>query len=145
MAQMTSINLSVMSEPAAMTFVRTLVEKAAELCGFDDKQIGAIVLAVDEACTNIIRHQYDGRNDGRIDITAESDEVGGVLRFVIRDYGPLRDASLFRGRPLDDVRPGGLGMHLIRSVMDTVAYSPAEGGGMQLELVIGVPARTVRE
>ncbi len=138
--QAIDIRFSVPSDPAAMTFVRVLVEKAAALCGFDDKQIGGIVLAVDEACTNIIRHQYENRHDERIDIAVIADEADGRLRFIIRDYGPTREADDFRGRDLADVRPGGLGLHLIRQIMDTVEYSPADGGGMQLELAKGVPA-----
>lgn len=141
----TRIELSLSSDAAAMIFVRTLMEKAAELCGFDEKQAGGIVLAVDEACTNVIRHQYDGRGDGRIDLTAEVDEAAAALRIIIRDYGPLRDAALFHGRRLDEVRPGGLGLHLIRQVMDEVKYSAAEGGGMRLELCKRVPLRAARE
>lgn len=145
MPHVTGINLSLLSDPAAMVFVRTLIEKAALLCGFDDKDTGAIVLAVDEACTNVIRHQYNDRYDGRIDIAVESDEQAGLLRVVIRDYGPVRDASLFRGRSLDELRPGGLGLHLINSVMDKACYQPAEGGGMRLELLKHIAANSPKE
>jgi anti-sigma regulatory factor (Ser/Thr protein kinase) len=117
-----------------MIVVRALVERMAQLAGFDDGQVGRIILAVDEACTNIIRHQYGGRHDQRIDIEAWVDPCKGRVRFTLRDYGPSRDPRLFRGRDLAEVRPGGLGMHIIRDVMDEVVYEEAPGGGMQLRL-----------
>jgi anti-sigma regulatory factor (Ser/Thr protein kinase) len=123
-----------------MTVLRAMVEKVAQLAGFDDEEVGHIVLAVDEACTNIIRHQYEGRCDERIDIEVRSDEAAGRLELVLRDYGPVRDPSLFRGRPLEEVRPGGLGLHLIQKIMDEIEYSPAPGGGMKLRLAKTVGA-----
>jgi len=129
-----AIRLSVPSDAAVMTVVRALVEKMASLAGFDDQQRCRIVLAIDEACTNIIRHQYEGRPDGRIDIETRLGDDKGRVDFVLRDYGPIRDPESFRGRDLDDVRPGGLGVHIISEVMDSMQYSPAPGGGMQLRL-----------
>lgn len=130
-----AIRLSVPSDPACLTVVRALIERMSELAGFDEHQSGRIMLAVDEACTNIIRHQYDGRRDERIDIEARIDAGAGTLELVLRDYGEVRDPRQFRGREMSDVRPGGLGIHLIREIMDEVEYSPAPGGGMQLRLV----------
>ena len=134
-----AIRLSVPSDAAVMTVVRALVEKMASLAGFDDLQRSRIVLAIDEACTNIIRHQYEGRPDGRIDIETRLGDADGRLDFVLRDYGPVRDPESFHGRDLDDVRPGGLGIHIIREVMDSMQYRPAPGGGMQLLLGKAVP------
>jgi len=134
MAPEGTIQLSVPSDPACMTIVRALVDKMAEVAGFDEDQVFRIVLAVDEACTNIIRHQYGGRHDQRIDITADLGSGGERFQVVIRDYGDVRDPDQFKGRDLRDVRPGGLGVHIIREVMDEVEYSAAPGGGMQLRL-----------
>ncbi len=132
------IRVSFPSDPEYMTAVRALVEKVSELIGFDDSQTGQIVLAVDEACSNIIRHQYEGRTDGRIDLAVRPDGETGI-EFVLRDYGPVRDPSTFRGRRLEDVRPGGLGLHIISEVMDGMHYAPADGGGMRLELRKEIP------
>lgn len=135
------IRLSVPSDAAVMAVVRALVDKMASLAGFGEADRSRIVLAIDEACTNIIRHQYEGRTDGRLDIeTCLCMDEG--LEFLLRDYGPQRDPALFRGRDLKDVRPGGLGIHIIREVMDSVEYSDAPGGGMQLRLRKAIPAAT---
>jgi len=129
-----SIHLSVPSDPACMAIVRAVVEKVAGAAGFSEEETGQIVLAVDEACANVIRHQYEGRRDQRIELDARLDARRGCLEFLLRDYGPVRDPALFRGRELAEVRPGGLGLHIIRKVMDEVEFTPAQGGGMQLRL-----------
>lgn len=129
------IRLSIPSDPACLAIVRFLIERIARLTGFEDEQTDHIILAVDEACTNIIRHQYDGRRDQRIDVTVVAADPGRRLEVVLRDYGQVRDPACFAGRDLDDVRPGGLGVHIIQEVMDEVQYTAAPGGGMQLRLV----------
>jgi len=129
-----SIRVSVPSDPAYLGIVRALVECVARLAGFAEPEVSHVVVALDEACTNIIRHQYEGRRDERIDIEALLDLEAGRVQFVLRDYGPVRDPKHFRGRDLADVRPGGLGLHIIRKVMDEVEYSAAPGGGMLLKL-----------
>ena len=92
-----------------------------------------MVLAVDEACSNVIRHAYGNRTDERILLTFHVDE--DRLEICIRDFGPSSDARSFQARDLDDVRPGGLGIHFIRSAMDQVEYENQEGGGMILKLI----------
>ena len=134
MGRQDDIRLSIPSDPACMTIVRALVEKMARRAGFGEEQVDRIILAVDEACTNIIRHQYGGRRDERIDIATSLDAGNGRLEFVLRDYGEQRDPNGFFGRAIEDVRPGGLGIHIIKEVMDVVEYGAAPGGGMQLRL-----------
>ncbi len=105
--------------------------------GFDDGQISRLVLAVDEAIANVIKHGYGGRRDRPVELCLEAIEEQGTrgVRFVIRDFGKQVPPETICGRELDDVRPGGLGVHIIRSVMDRVNYAPAKGGGMRLEMV----------
>jgi anti-sigma regulatory factor (Ser/Thr protein kinase) len=54
---------------------------------------------------------------------------------VVRDYGRAVDPATIRGRDLSEVRPGGLGVHIIRSIMDEVCYEPAAGGGTRLNML----------
>jgi anti-sigma regulatory factor (Ser/Thr protein kinase) len=61
------------------------------------------------------------------------------LECDVRDFGRQVDPSTIRSRSLDEVRPGGLGVHIIRSVMDEVEYSRAEGGGMRLRMLKYLP------
>ena len=129
------IFLRVPSQARYLVLERALVREVCQLAGFDAEETDRIVLAVDEACTNVIRHGYDGPCDKPIDISARllDGEPGGV-ELTIRDYGRQVDPERLRPRQVGQVRPGGLGVHIIHQVMDEVRYSRAPGAGMQLVL-----------
>jgi serine/threonine-protein kinase RsbW len=57
------------------------------------------------------------------------------LEIIILDRGKSIDPTAICGRDLSDIRPGGLGVHIIRSVMDKVQYRQRLGGGMLLRMV----------
>lgn len=130
------IEIRLLSQPRYLCVARAAIGAAAERLGFDEQQTSLVMLAVDEAVTNIIRHGYDGRPDGPIWIKLspiESNGRGGV-RIVIEDRARQVDPAAIAGRPLEDVRPGGLGVHVIRQVMDEVCYHPRDDGGMRLTM-----------
>jgi anti-sigma regulatory factor (Ser/Thr protein kinase) len=92
---------------------------------------------VDEALTNVIRHGYDNRRDGKIFVrivTLQNEDGDEGLEIRIRDFGKQVDLVRICGRDLADIRPGGLGVHLIRAMTNTAEYSHAEGGGMVLTM-----------
>jgi len=111
--------------------VRSVVGQMAALRGFCEEDVQFIILAVDEACANIIRHAYKGRHDCPIIISCTEREDG--IQFLLVDQGEPADASRWHRRSLDEVRPGGLGLNLIYAVMDEVQYRHGEGGN---ELVL---------
>lgn len=85
-----------------------------------------MVLGVDEACTNIIRHAYSLRDDQLI---ALSMEIGrGCIRIRLRDYGKQAGKNKLRYRSPRLIKPGGLGLHLIRNAFDKVDYKLKECG-----------------
>ncbi len=88
-----------------------------------------VVMAVDEACQNIIRHAYRGGN-GDIVVSLRLD--GDELSVHLVDFAPPVDPSRIRPRPLEELRPGGLGTHFIRSVMDDIAFLPPPPGAGNL-------------
>lgn len=115
--------LTVASDPTNMKLVRALMCAAAETVGFDKSDVNHLCLAVDEACTNIIRHAYLGDPTKRIEVRLglHADR----LDVTLRDWGRKVDPSSIKPRDLADVRPGGLGVHFIREIMDEVAYDPS--------------------
>lgn len=121
-------------EPSEVRSVRLHAEAQARAIGFAEEETGQIGLAVDEALANVIDHGYGGPCDKPIDIAIEKVKWDGAttIAITVRDFGRQIDPTDIRGRDLDDVRPGGLGVHIMRTVMDEVSYAPAEGGGMQL-------------
>jgi anti-sigma regulatory factor (Ser/Thr protein kinase) len=130
------IRMQIKSSPAHLPVVRSTVERICQMIGFDDERTSQIVLSVDEALTNVIRHAYQQRDGEPIDIEIDPICEGpGGIRIRLRDYGPAVDPSRIRSRDLDDVRPGGLGVHIMGSCMDSLDYAPAEGGGTVLTMV----------
>ena len=95
-----------------------------------------VLLAVDEAATNIIVHGYK-RQQGRIEI--EMRPEGPDLIIVLRDEAPLFDPTRHPSPdltlPLEQRQPGGLGIFLMRQVMDEVTHRPRAGGGNELIMI----------
>ena len=131
--------LDVPADPPAMFIVRTLVDKISSRIGFDDEETDKLVLAVDEACTNVIRHAYKNSTDKRIVITFTLSM--GCFEIMIRDFGSGADPSTFQGRDLEKVRPGGLGIHFIKSAVDRIEYDTPPGGGMVLKMMKFMPGQ----
>jgi len=113
----------------------------AQRYGFGDVERSKIALAVDEALANIICHGYQRIPTGRIwlsiaplgGLDADGASVEGI-RVVIEDQAEQVDPVSIEGRDLDEVRPGGLGVHIIREVMDRVEYARRDDAGMKLTL-----------
>ena len=106
--------------------VRGAVEGAALGAGCSPECARDVVMAVDEACQNVIRHAYGGDCDQGIEL--EIRREGSRLRVRLRDHAPAVDPARIRARDLDDVRPGGLGVHLIHELMDETHFEPDPSG-----------------
>lgn len=135
------ISLSISSSPAHLSVVRATVERLAHLLGFEEEAGHKIALAVDEALSNVIKHAYHGQEDQPIEITFRCghEESGKrVLEIELRDWGTPVPRSQIRSRDIDDVRPGGLGVHIITSIMDEVKYISSPGGGTRLKMTKGL-------
>jgi len=104
---------------------RNFIESWCEYLGLGDITTGKIVLACDEATTNIFRHAYESK-PGPIRIEIETTEEAFTITMI--DQGKTVDTSKIRSRELDDIRPGGLGIYLIKSVFEEVSYIPQEVG-----------------
>lgn len=128
------IKVAFPSKPDRLKLGRSIVRTVAQTSGCSRDTTHDLVLAVDEACQNIIRHAYKGSPDGMMEL--EIDRDGDSLVILIRDYAEPIDPSKVKPRDLDDVRPGGLGTHFIKEAMDEVAFLPTpSGGGNLLKLV----------
>jgi anti-sigma regulatory factor (Ser/Thr protein kinase) len=102
----------------------TFVAVAAAEVGFDETQVNRIELAVDEACSNIIDHAYKG-DTGSIQLEVDI-EPQHQLTIVLIDQGqsfnPDHVPAYAPCTSLDEVKIGGLGIHLMRQAMDDVCY-----------------------
>ncbi len=128
------VQIRIDSRPEALRLVRAVVGEAADLCGCSENCVRDIVIAVDEACQNVIRHAYGGRPNGEIlvDIRREGDRIA----FNIIDFADPVDVSKVKPRSLEELRPGGLGIHFISECMDDARFrTPPDGAGNRLWMV----------
>ena len=108
------------SHTANLALMRKFVRAFLETYPFSERERMLMVLGVDEACTNIIRHAYHLRDDQPIALSLEG--LRDCVRMRVRDYGTQAEAHEMRGRSHDLIKPGGLGLHLIRNAFDKVDY-----------------------
>ncbi|MEO8438776.1 MAG: ATP-binding protein [Spartobacteria bacterium] len=108
------------SHTGNLALLRNCVRRFLESFPFSERQRTLMVLGVDEACTNIIRHAYHLRDDQFISLSLEGKNDCVCLR--LRDYGKQVPAKAMKSRPADLIKPGGLGLHLIRNAFDQVDY-----------------------
>jgi len=132
--------LALYSNPKWLSVVRGAVERLTETLGFPPVECRSITRAVDEALTNIVRHSYGNRLDRPIAMyfrktqRRQDGEVQQGLEILLCDRGPAVDPNKLQGRPLEEIRPGGLGLHLISEAMDTVEFT-RKGPTNRLRLV----------
>lgn len=100
--------------------------------GWEKKNTEEILLAVDEALTNIIRHAYQGQPGLMTVLFKDNAEK---TEFILEDLGKRFDPTLVPSPKLPREKPGGLGIHFIRTVMDQVVYDPSFKEGNRLHLI----------
>ncbi len=118
--------------PAAtryLTAVRRFVAIHAREAGFPEAEIERIKLAVDEACTNAIKHAYRGNERGLIDVIIRV--TPKKFHLIVRDQGPGFDFRNYEApdiqRSIQHRKGGGYGIHLMRSLMDEVHFKRSKG------------------
>jgi serine/threonine-protein kinase RsbW len=131
-------SLTIESRTERLIAVREFVSSAAREFGFGDEDVSKITLAVDEACTNVIKHAY--RFDPTKNITVTIRRAGnGAFQVAIRDSGidfdPGRVKPPNMAEYLSHYRKGGLGMHLMKSLMDKVEYDIRPGKRNEVRLI----------
>lgn len=141
------VKLELRSNPLFLSGAREMVSSISRRLGFSEESAAHIALAIDEALCNVIRHGYDKATERPIWISLYP--VGGVatpetagqpspttaLRIVIEDEAKQVDLTKIKSRDLEEIRPGGLGVHIIQQVMDSVKYEYRDGSGMRLTMV----------
>ncbi|MFC2083773.1 ATP-binding protein [Bacteroidota bacterium] len=117
--------LTIRSSTDNLSSVRDFTKGATEEIGVDQKSAGKIILAVDEACTNIIKHAYEYSRGGKIHIKIKADNK--KFSITIIDDGIHFNPDLVPEPNLmilqKEKRGGGLGMFLMRKLMDEINYT----------------------
>lgn len=128
----TDFELALRSDPALLSAVRRLVRQYAEDQGVGRDKLNEVVLAVDEACTNAIRHAYGNRDDRSLVLTMRSGD--DFIEFMLQDSGETAPSERVARRPVvppdpEELMPGGLGIQLIYEAFDDVSFLAANPHG----------------
>lgn len=125
------------SHPKLLCAVRELVNQVARATGFSDMQASQIALATDEALANVMKHGYGGAHDRPIWLSVrmlEANAEGPGILLRIEDEARQVEPEQIKSRDLEEIRPGGLGVHIIRQIMDQVVYEKRAASGMRLTM-----------
>ena len=116
---------------------RTFVEDACRRVGVDDSVCYDLKLAVDEACSNLVVHGYKGRDPGpiRVSFASTADEIVITITDRAPPFHP-DDAPVPKlDAPASERRPGGLGWHMIKKLVDQLEYESDAKRGNRLKMV----------
>jgi phosphoserine phosphatase RsbU/P len=120
------LDLEFPAQPGQMRSVRAALRTALDQQEVAPELRDKLVLVVDEACTNIMRHAYGGACDQTITLRLARER--DMLVFEISDEAPAVDPARVRPRDLDECRPGGLGVAFIDTLMDDWRIVPSRDG-----------------
>jgi len=134
-----TIRLKIPSQTGMIKVARNCAGVIAERMNFPGEQVEEIKLSLNEALANVIKHAYKGDQSREIDIRFNVD--GRVLEIRIRDYGEKVDLDRIKSRELDKVRPHGLGVFLMKELMDEVRYDTSPEVGTELIMVKYIPEK----
>ena len=132
------------SHGSYLAYLRGLVGDLARQIGFPDEDVSKIEMAVDEACSNVVKHAYPSKQEWvlqhrdpeiRMDVRAENNR----LVIEINDHGQRFDFAAYRPSDVEDrieqMMPHGYGIFIMRKFMDEVQYSSSDQSGNTLRLV----------
>lgn len=127
------IKLSIPSDPKYLGLIRKVLQELLDKHDVPDDTARRLILCVDEACANVIKHSYEGPCDEPIEATFTIE--GDDFKVQIRDYGKQCEIDQIKPRDLDDIKPGGLGTHFMNEVMDDVSYCTNRAKGTLLTMI----------
>lgn len=126
--------------PGRFEYLATIADFIAETghdAGYDQDMIFHVQMAVDEACSNVIEHAYQGQDKGDITLSCDCKKEEWVI--AISDTGRSFDPDSVPEPDLDasleDIKTGGLGLYFMRQLMDEVEFSFDEKKGNKLRMV----------
>ncbi len=126
-------HICIVSHPENLIKVRHALARVLDKTCLRQKETSSLILAVDEACSNIIRHGYNNDHTQTIELKINLTE--DKLAITILDKGIEFDIHSVEKRDVSEVRPGGLGIYIIHHVMDSVDYSRTPEGKNRIDLI----------
>lgn len=135
--------LKFIADPATLKEMRTQIRDIVTTAGAAEALTEAIVVALNEACMNVIQHGYQGLPQGEYELRVTHNKNRHAIIFELLDHAPPIDKNKVKSRSLEDVRPGGLGVYFIQQLMDEMAFcTPPEGYGNLLYMSVRLDKQT---
>lgn len=132
-----TFELSVKSSTEELSAIRDFIRQNISTTGIPEDKVEKIILAVDEASTNVVKHAYHYAKDKEIRIHLELKPDTCVV--TITDFGDSFDPNEIpkpdMKQYLEEKRVGGLGLYLMRTLMDEVQYTSYDGKYNKLVLI----------
>ncbi len=122
-----SINILLPSKPQYVSVARLTASYLASQMGFDIEAIEDIKLAVGEACNNAVLHSGENTTY-QLDLKTESQ----TLVIEVKDTGKGFDTSHIKNPAIDELQENGLGLFIIKSLMDDVEIVTQAGQGTKI-------------
>ncbi len=129
--------LQVPSSTENLALIREFVSAIGEQAGFSETETVQLALAVDEACTNVIEHAYqnEASHEVTVRVTVDDEEIAFEVIDRGRGFDPTQEPMLPVEELIRQRRSGGLGLRLIRTIMDDVQYRMIPGQKNELRMV----------
>jgi serine/threonine-protein kinase RsbW len=132
-----TFSMKVPSSTENLALIRDFVSGIGAQVGFDENEAARLALAVDEACANVIEHAYQLEDTHEVTVRVVVDQ--DAMKFEIVDTGRGFDPALKTPDTVEELirqrKSGGLGLRLIRTIMDDVQYRIVPGEKNELRMV----------
>jgi len=132
-----TISLLVPARSCYLRLIRGLIDNCLKNVISDEKLKNRIVLAVNEAYANVIEHAYSGEEGRPFELKVIIEDK--KITIILKDEGKKVPLKEIKPRDLDDIKPGGLGTHFIKEIMDEVIYDISPPVGTFLRMVKNLP------
>ena len=129
--------LKIPSQSDNLAIIRDVVAKVASRVGFDTDEASKIELAVDEACTNVIKHAYANNSNQMIEVSIKVDQKKLII--IVADKGKGFNPDEIKlpdlNKSIKEGRKGGLGLCLIKTLMDKVEFEIKPGSKNKVKMI----------
>ena len=128
--------LTVPADLARLAEIRGFVRESATAAGAGAEEVADLVQAVDECATNAIEHGYDGTAGSlEVAVSRTEDGLAVCVRDSARTFDPTTVPTPDTSTPLEQRRPGGMGVHLMRELTDEFVHRPLSPQGNEVTMV----------
>ena len=127
------LHLTAATRPEGLEQIRKLVKKSAGIIRLQENVTASLILAVDEVFSNIIRHGYKKDLNRQIELSIVLENKNFQIEII--DDGVSFDLSAAQPKNPNDLQPGGLGIYIIKQVMDEIKYSTDDSGRNKTTLI----------